>query len=336
MEGPTKKEPTKKEPTKKEPTKKEPTKREPTKKELTKREPEARAEAKPEDRRPDIPDDFSGPVTMDVKKMEFTLSVWTEEEIRGVAEDEIMEKGNTTFLRALLKLFPHFRFSTNAADDADEDGGDDGDGDSDGDEGSGKGGDGKDGSKGKNERDKIREANFVRIDSVCISVAYCMLKHGKTQSYATAFEREVFIVDPKRRHPLGPALCLVADMCNLSYPMCKCNKRLLYKKETACPQCVQDALPKPVPGEGCGYIFARGENKGKQCGKPVVPGSNRCNACMFKLSTAGGPIGIPFLPPPGMAIPLPNAGRGPTIIAGIPWGPAPTPLPPRKYKDELP
>jgi len=39
---------------------------------------------------------------------------------------------------------------------------------------------------------------------------------------------------------------------------------------------------KPQPGEGCVYMFVRGNNKGKYCGKTCFPGLNYCKWCKGK------------------------------------------------------
>lgn len=39
---------------------------------------------------------------------------------------------------------------------------------------------------------------------------------------------------------------------------------------------------KPKPGEGCVYMFVRGNNKGKYCGKSCYPGLNYCKWCKVK------------------------------------------------------
>jgi len=39
---------------------------------------------------------------------------------------------------------------------------------------------------------------------------------------------------------------------------------------------------KPKPGEGCVYMFVRGNNKGKYCGKTCFPGLNYCKWCKGK------------------------------------------------------
>lgn len=39
---------------------------------------------------------------------------------------------------------------------------------------------------------------------------------------------------------------------------------------------------KPKPGQGCVYMFVRGNNKGKYCGKTCFPGLNYCKWCKGK------------------------------------------------------
>jgi len=215
--------------------------------------------------RPSFSAIFDNTAALDEGKMDFILGMWTEEELRNEVFDEVYDKRNVVFLRSLLKKHPHFDFN---ADDGEV-------------------------------------FFFEGLDEP--EIVYCMVKHGRGAECADILVKNIrefkgVVGGDDDMCVLRPSTCLVVDMCSMSIGVdvrvCACNNRILRVNESQCLKCREDAAPKV----GCTYILRRGENKGKACGKPVVPGTSQCKACARKPQIGGrGPTAIP--PPPGPAPP---------------------------------